>query len=198
MKRLSRLILVVWIGVVLLIGATALGKHLATLPMPDRDSATLAAALTALGPPASNGRDATTWTALHFLYGGCLCSAKVRAHLLARGPQAGVRERIISIGASDPDDERLRHAGFEVEQQTPVDVKQRWGVEVAPLLVIADASDHVRWVGSYTDRKQSPVLRDVETLVALQRGERVAARPVYGCPMSDELRRKADPLGLRL
>ncbi len=92
---------------------------------------------------------------------------------------------------------RIRAAGFDLETLSTEELARRYGVEAAPLLVVSDPRGTVRYVGGYTDHKQSVVIRDHEILSALRGGGGVAALPVFGCAVSKELGQRVDPLGLR-
>jgi hypothetical protein len=204
-SRLERLIargvLSLWFPTVLVVCAYLLGGHVLTLPAPANDSVRLTSAFAAMRSPPAEER----WMALHVLYKGCRCSTRVLEHLLARGAEVGTKEQIVLVRTGDDSGEaddaalgtRIRAAGFDLETLSTEELARRYGVEAAPLLVVSDPRGTVRYVGGYTDHKQSVVIRDHEILSALRGGGGVAALPVFGCAVSKELGQRVDPLGLR-
>ena len=131
---------------------------------------------------------------------GCRCSGRVVEHLLGREPGGAVAEAVVLV-SEGPDEPRraaaLRTAGYGVEVLSAAGVEARYGVEAAPLLVVADPSGVVRYAGGYTDRKQSLVLRDREVMASLLAGRTPARLPTYGCAVSARLRRDLSPWPLR-
>src|SRR5438034_435644 len=67
----------------------------------------------------------------------------------------------------------------------------------APLLVIVDPGDTVRYVGGYTPRKQAADVRDLAVIAAVQRGETVEPLPTFGCAIGRASNSRLDPLGIR-
>ena len=191
---LGRALLVLWGAVALVASAYLLGSHLVPLPAPTAIDARLSAAVAAYAGTGAPAHDAVM---MHVLYTGCKCSQNVAEHLLARGPKAGDRELVIVVGdAAEGDVARLAAAGFDTRSIDPETLHETYGIEAAPLLVVADPSGHVRYVGGYGDRKQSPVLRDVEIAARIARGDAVDPLPLFGCAVSASLRSSVDPLGV--
>src|SRR5439155_17055472 len=87
--------------------------------------------------------------------------------------------------------------GFDLDVVTPDQLVERYHIEAAPLLVIVDPHDAVRYVGGYTPRKQAADIRDVAVIAAVRRGEPVEPLPTFGCAVGRALRSKLDPLGVR-
>jgi hypothetical protein len=194
-RRLApRLALSVWVAVVLLVSAYLLGGHLLTLPKPaPTDSRLTAAIATARGP-----NDLGRWFVLHVLYEGCRCSARVLDHLLSRGASPFGAERVLLVGDPTPDvAKRITSAGYELESLTSEQIDLRFGIQAAPLMIVSDATNKIRYVGGYTDRKQSPDFHDLEIFAALSTGRTVSSLPVFGCAVSADLQAMLDPFGLR-
>ncbi len=181
-----------WVPFLVIPGVYFLGWHSLTLPKPD--PVVLAAAVAFEQRPEDRGR----WTVFHVLYSGCGCSARVLERLAERRPVDGVVETILFIDG-EPGDlaERAHVAGFRLQALTREDLVRRYHIEAAPLLLIADGDGAVRYVGGYTERKQSLDIRDVAVLAALRRGEEVAPLPLFGCAVSHDLQSKLDPLKLK-
>jgi hypothetical protein len=184
--RSSRIALTLWLPAVIGLGAYLLAGHFA-LPTASADGKLHDAIAETRGV-------STSPVVLHFLYGDCRCSAAVLTHLIARGPRAGHDERVVLIDGSADDVARARGAGFTTETLSAVEVQTKYGVEGAPLLVIADRTNTVLYDGGYTTTKQSPVIRDEEILARTDRGETVDALPMFGCAVSDRLKKGRDPL----
>jgi hypothetical protein len=200
-RIVARAVLSLWFPAVLVVCAYLLGGHVLTLPSPTSDNPRLANAVAALREPEASNR----WIVLHVLYQDCRCSGRVLDHLLSRGAEAGARERIVFVrtrGSAGEGDEgaittRIAAAGFDLDVTSADQLASRYGIPAAPLLVVSDPAGKVRYVGGYTDRKQSPVIRDQEIMGRLRNGERVETLPVFGCAVSAELDRSVDPFGLR-
>ena len=167
--------------------------HLQPLPVPPIDDAQLQAALASTSTPAEHGR----WRLLHVMYARCPCSNKIIDHLLDSARPADVVERVVIVDASDALRDRLRAGGFVVEVVDAPTLQQRYHLEAAPVLVVADDAGRVRYVGGYTERKQGPVSHDVEIVEQLRRGDRLASLPLFGCAISRTLQQAVDPLSLR-
>jgi hypothetical protein len=173
-----------------IVGATLVVGRWVAPPPASAASAVLAPARSDGRPPAvadvaspsslsSSSSSATTpWFTLHVLYASCRCSENIFAHLFQRGPITGATERIVLVTAHGDDPTaagyhaRATAAGFRVETVTPDDLARRFGVEAAPLLVVADPTGRVRYAGGYTDRKQHLELGD-QTIIA----DLMAGRP---------------------
>jgi hypothetical protein len=184
-----------WVVCCLVAGGYLLSSHLLTLPTPEiSDLGVQRSAVVARGP-SQQGR----WLVVHVLDQDCVCSLRVLDHLLADPRPADVAERIVLIATEVSADRRAAIAarGIELDVVTPEELAGRYRVEAAPLLIVADPADAVRYVGGYTPRKQAADVRDVKVVEALRRGERVAALPTFGCAVGRSLRDKIDPLGLR-
>jgi len=139
------------------------------------------------------------WLVLHVLAQDCRCSRRVLDHLLETPRPAGVRERVVLIAdaALDPaTGVAIRAHGFDLDVVTSDQLIARYHLQAAPLLVIVDPHDTVRYVGGYTPRKQAADVRDIAVIAAVRRGEAVAPLPTFGCAVGRALRSRLDPLGV--
>jgi hypothetical protein len=178
--------------------AYLLGAHLLSLPTPATNEPRLRAAVARARGAEGKG----DWIAFHLLYRGCRCSRRVLEHLLERGPAPGYAETIVLVGDADgegDEGDRARAAarGYRVEAIAAEALGPSYGVEAAPLLVVAAPSGEVRYVGGYSERKQGPLARGAGALARLAAGERVAPLPAFGCAVSERLRTAVDPFGVR-
>ena len=193
LTALSRAALGAWCAVLLVAGAYLLAAHVAPLPQPSRDA--LSAAVSRERRPDEAGQ----WLALHALFADCGCSQRVAAHLLARGPQSGVKERVLLVGGAGGTNELaidLRAAGFPVDELDESALRDRYGFEGVPAFALLDPQDRVRYLGGYTRTKQGEQFADVSATRAALRGETVTPLPVFGCAVSRSLQARRDPLGL--
>jgi hypothetical protein len=180
-----------WAALVLLVGSLLLGRHLIALPRPQLGSVT-ARAWSGLRGPADRGR----WLAIHVLYGGCPCSARIVDHLLQAPRLPTVGEVVLWVGR-DPDTEaRLSASGLRVVDVDAQVLQDRFGIEAAPLLIVLDQQDRARYLGGYTARKQGPDIQDRRILSALLAGALPEPNPVLGCAVSARLAKALNPAGL--
>ncbi|HZU84843.1 MAG TPA: hypothetical protein VE987_18055 [Polyangiaceae bacterium] len=179
--RFGAVALAVWFASMLLVGAGLLARHVVALPVPASDR--LAASVDVLRSSASRGR----WLAVHVLYAECRCSQRVADHLLSTARPTDWSEMVLWVGSPPPAaalDQR-----FDVRRIEAIDLA-RYGIESAPMLVAVDPGGRVRYAGGYSERKQGPVDDDLRILDAARRTALVASLPVFGCAVSDRLRRE--------
>lgn len=193
LRGLARKVFWLWALVCFMGGGSLALSH--TFAMPDEavSRPELLAAVAASRTTEERGR----WLALHVLYSRCRCSAQTLAHLRQRGVLPGVRERIVLVGAHPTYEAQARAAGFALEVLEADALDRRYHLQAAPVLVVADPRDRLRYVGGYTARKQGPEQEDVAILTRLLRGEPARPLPLFGCAVSKELARLLDPFGLR-
>jgi hypothetical protein len=194
-RALGVAMLSVWAVVVLVVGAALMAPHVVALPVPAADGSRLALAMHSL-PGANAGR----WSALHVLYEGCGCSARVLTHLMARHARADLNEQVLFVRdapQADPGLEetavRARGAGFGFASVTPGELEQRYQIEAVPLLVVADAAGHIRYSGGYTEKSGVVEVDDVPLIDGVRSGRSVEARPVFGCAVSSRMQEAIDP-----
>jgi hypothetical protein len=193
-QTVARIAFFLWIPAVMVPGSYLLARHVLTLPKPAAADPALVDALSRMRGP----DDRDSWVALHVLYSKCGCSQRVLAKLLLRGASRQVRERIVYIGAEDTElESRARTLGYAFDRVTHEQLVDRYHLESAPLFVVADPANRVKYVGGYTDRKQGEVIRDTDVLARLVQGQDVEALPTFGCAVSKKLQSAVDPLGLR-
>ena len=132
-----------------------------------------------------------------FFIDDCPCSRRVLRRVLERNPVDGAAERIVLVGHDIQPDKAAIDRGFDVDTVTPVELKAKYGVESAPLLLVADSVGRILYSGGYTDRKQGYEVKDQRVIEGLVAGEQVESLPVYGCAVSSELQALVDPLRLK-
>ena len=182
-----------WNVTVTVPGAYLMAGHLLTLPTPVETDPAVAAAIDAAREPADRGR----WLVVHVMYADCGCSQRLLTQLVTRRALPDVRERVVLVGHDEALGARLRNAGFGFEELTAEELAQKYRAESAPMLMVANPAGALVYAGGYSDRKRGPETKDVEVVRQLQRGERVARLPLYGCAVSKKLQGELDPLGLK-
>jgi len=165
----------------LVLGAGLLAKHVVALPAPVNNEK-LSTSLSAFRSSNAQGE----WLAVHVLYSECRCSQRIVLHLISTLRPAGLEEVVLWVGKGAPDPALDR--GYRVKRLSSVELA-RLGVEAAPLLVVLDPENHVRYAGGYTDRKQGPVIEDLRILAEARHASMLASLPVFGCAVSDRLKR---------
>ncbi len=180
-----------WLMCMACIVAYLMVSHLAVLPHPKTNDTAWESRLHEAVPPAPE-----SWTALHILYDNCACSRRVLKHVIASSPIKNVQERVVLVSDSPHEPSPARDA-LDVEYVTPGELQAKFGVESAPLLVVLDDNQRVRYTGGYTSRKQGPEIMDREIITRLISGNDVTELPLFGCAVSSELKRLVDPLGLK-
>jgi hypothetical protein len=180
-----------------ILGGYLLMSHLVTLPAPPPADPELRQAIATQRRLTERDR----WLALHIVFDDCGCSRRVLDHLLVRPRPPGVVERVVLVterpastaGAAVA----IRARGFDLDVVTPDQLVARYHIEAAPLLVVADPRDTIRYIGGYTSRKQGAAIRDLAVIAAVQHGEPVEPLPTFGCAVGRALKSKLDPLGVR-
>jgi hypothetical protein len=189
--------LIAWVSVCLVLGTYLLASHLLTLPAPAPSDPVLHHGIAAHRRADQRGR----WLVLHVVFDECKCSQRVLDHLLADSRPPGVAERIVLVTehgtAGAASIAAIPAHGFELDVVTPEQLVAEYHIEAAPLLVVVDPHDTVRYVGGYTPRKQAADVRDLAVIAAVQRGEAVEPLPTFGCAIGRALSSKLDPLGIR-
>jgi hypothetical protein len=193
-KRLTtRGAMIAW-GVAVLVGGSALmANHLLSLPAPSPRDEALRAAIDR-ARPASLPRG---WSAVHVFAAECGCSKRLVDHLEKRGPAAGVFEKVVMVGDDPAIQRRLERRGFSFQTVTPDELAARYHVEAVPLLVVAAPDGAVRYAGGYTERKQGPAIRDLDILQSLRAEHAVRSLPLFGCAVTEALKKTLDPFGLK-
>jgi hypothetical protein len=181
-----------WALATLLIGSVLMADHWIGLPLPERDEATLQAALARLEPTAA-GR----WQLVHVLYAECRCSDRALEYLSRRARPEGVADRVLWAGQGGARLEPVRARGFLVHEVSRAALERGFGIRSAPLLIVVDPAGTPRYAGGYTVRKQGLDYQDLEILGELRRGASTEQLPAFGCAVSEVLQSALDPLGIK-
>jgi hypothetical protein len=184
-KRALDVALVIWVLATLIPGGYLMASHVIALPVPPANG--LERALGGMRKPVERDRP----LAVHVLLGTCGCSAQVLERLIARGPRADVVERVLMVEASanEPLLVSARARGFSVEALDAQELALRYAIESAPMLMVLSPQGRLSYAGGYG--------RNLDVLDRVVRGETVAALPVFGCAVSNRLKKTLDPLGLK-
>jgi hypothetical protein len=182
-----------WLPLAFVVTTTLMVGHWVTLPRPEPGDAQLTAALEGV----RDARKERGWLAAHVLYAQCSCSKKLLDHLTSRAHPAGVDEVLLLVGDGPEMAARASAHGYRVVSIKPEELKSRFNLSAAPLLVVADPAGHVRYTGGYTTHKQGPAPQDVAILASVMSTRQVAELPVFGCAVSKQLQALLDPLALK-
>lgn len=183
----GRNVIAVWFVAMSIVGGSLVLRH-----APLRAGSVRMSALRSL----ETGTDEAPVRVFHVLYADCRCSKRVVERLAMRGVRRGLREHVLLAGRDDALSGTLQGSGFTVTRTTPRELGERFGIDAAPLLVITASNHTPLYIGGYTPSKQSLDVRDGAILDAALRGERPRPLPLFGCPVSDELRAQVNPLRL--
>jgi hypothetical protein len=131
------------------------------------------------------------------LYAECRCSQSILEHLIARGARRDVAESSLLVSPTPELTQRLSAAGYRVDVVAAGELQTRFAIESAPLLIVADAAHAIRYMGGYTLHKQAPDIRDVDIIDDVLAGRDAPELPLFGCAVSQRLKKLLDPFGLR-
>jgi hypothetical protein len=190
--RLQRVWLVAWALITFAVTGSLASAHWYGLPRP-QSPAVLSRALAARRRPDERG----LWLATHVLYLECRCSRRILDHLLERRRLPEVGESVLMVGSDPALSVQLTHAGYRVESLTPHTLATRYQILAAPVLIVSDPADGIRYLGGYTQQKQGPDLRDQAIIASLRAGGREPELPLLGCAVSRSLQKILDPFGLK-
>lgn len=200
--NLTSFVISIWAIVLTLVCSSLMVGHWVSLPTPAVGSTLESAEFQGKSP--TNARSTLVrlpaedrWLVSHFLYADCPCSRKVLDHVVHREPLANVNERIVLIGHPQPTELEAAQAKFSVELISPEALLAQYGVESVPLLVVADRDGTIKYSGGYTRRKQGLDYQDQSIVRQLVAGGQVDPLPLYGCAVSQRLKRIVDPMGLK-
>ena len=187
-----RLGFAVWAAAMLLIGSVLMAGHWLALPLPAAVDPILKRALAQLDDGAQG-----QWQLVHVMYSECRCSQRTLDYLSSRATPDGVKERILLVGKDATRASQARSHGFLVEEITAEELKLRFNIESAPLLIAIDPSGALRYVGGYTQHQQGLDYQDLEILADLRANRPNPTLPAYGCAVSKELQSYLDPIGIK-
>jgi len=166
--------------------AYMMAGHLLTLPKPELSASEKAIAALRTAP------DSDRWMVVHVLSAECRCSTRVLEHLQATDRPDGVVEKIVLVDATA--DQAAQITKFAVERVEADALSARFGIDGAPLMLVADPTGKIRYSGGYTDRKQGPTIFDREIIASVQNDHPVDSLPLFGCAVSQKLRSALNPL----
>lgn len=192
-RRAARGALWLWAVVAFAVTGSLASAHEYTLPHPERSDPQLNAALAAQHTAAGAGRFGVT----HVMYAACSCSQNIIDHLEQRGARTDVSELVVLVGRDAELSLRITRAGYRIDNVEPAELKNKYGLEAAPLLIIADARGQIAYMGGYTEQKQGRDIRDSALIDELLAGKHTIELPLLGCAVSRALQRVLDPFGLK-
>jgi hypothetical protein len=184
-------------AVALFVLATSLtAAHFYVLPKPGKTDVALERSLNGLRSPG----DRRGWLAVHVLYAQCRCSRGILSHLASTARPHQVREKVLLVGANPeiaPLLTELAARGIQVVNTSAAELRDRYHVQAAPLLLVSGPDGALRYSGGYTERKQGQLIRDLEVMQELVQNHEPPELPVFGCAVSRQLQQLLDPLALK-
>ncbi len=181
-------VLLVWGVATSGLGVMLMARHELALPVPAKNDPVLLSALDGVSAGQAHG-----FRAVHFLYGPCRCSQRIVDHLVERGPKKPFAESVV-IASDDGDfGQRLSRAGFAVTRVTPTELRDKYRIEAAPMMVVVSPGGEILYAGGYTRVKQSADVADVEILEGALAAREHETLPVAGCGVSQRLRTFLNP-----
>lgn len=189
----ARVLFWIWVPLALALGTTLLATHWHSLPVPEDRDGRLDVELAGLRTHGDQDR----WLVVHVLYAACGCSRNVLEHLVHDPRPSDLAERIVMVGTNPEIDALLLSSPLPIVRLDERELAERFAIEAAPLLLVVDPQGTLRYRGGYTEHKQGKLLRDVAIIDGLRADHDVAALPLFGCAVTDRLRRLLDPFGLR-
>ena len=135
------------------------------------------------------------WRMTHVLSAKCGCSKRVAEALMRRGASGDVEETVALVDDQDGLGARLRTSGFTVTEAKTPGLRETYGVESVPMLIIHRPDGSVGYQGAYAPRR-TMAPEDQSLLAAVRKGEAPEPYPLFGCAVSRELKREMDPLKL--
>jgi hypothetical protein len=184
---LRKLLLVVWAAAMLPLGAYTSAVHLLALPQPSQREIALAPWSSLVGPRRG---------VVHVLYASCKCSGRIVDVLTRRHALTSAHEVVMLVGSLGERERELTAAGFEVTHVESENLKRRYHVEAAPLLVVVGEHGEVLYSGGYRASENGPIA-DAQIIRDTFAGGTPGSLPLFGCAVSSLLRRIVDPLGLK-
>ena len=188
----SKLLFLSWLVASTTIAAALMAKHEIALPVPENNDPRLLGSLRALRGSA----DQRKLLAVHVMYSACRCSQRIIDHLVDSPRPRGLSEKVILVDPTPDLVARLSAKHFEVIAVTPKELEARFHVESAPLFVLLDERDQLRYLGGYTRQKQGLDMEDLAIIEGVQHSQRLPSLPVLGCAVSDQLKLLINPLRL--
>ena len=192
-RRAARIAVALWGLLAFAVTGSLASAHEYTLPHPERDDHRLNAALAAQRSAADSDR----FTVTHVMYAACSCSQSIIDHLEKRGARKDVAELVVLVGRDAELSARITRAGYRLDNIEPPTLQRKYGLEAAPLLIIADARGQIAYMGGYTKQKQGLDIRDSALIDELLAGKHTIELPLLGCAVSRALQRLLDPFGLK-
>lgn len=182
-----------WAIVAFVVTGSLASAHEYTLPHPTHGDRVLNQALAAQRTPDEIGRVGVT----HVMYAACSCSQGIIDHLEARRARQDVAEHVVLVGRDEQLAKRVKRAGYRIDNIEPSELKRKYGLEAAPMLIIADARGDIAYMGGYTLHKQGLDIRDTALIDELIAGKSTVELPLLGCAVSRALQRLVDPFGFK-
>lgn len=187
----AKVLIVCWGVVMTLVCTVMMGRHSIPLPAQNASDQQVARALAVHRTPSQADR----WMMVHVFFSSCPCSRRLAEYLVSEQRPDDIAEHVLLVGDDPEWRARAQAHGLSVHVIEPEQLDASYHLQAAPLLVVLDPLDRVRYLGGYTTRKQGLGIQDLEILQDVRQDITVEALPLFGCAVSRELRRVVDPTG---
>ena len=188
---LGKIFLVLWIIIVSTVISFQMAGHLLTMPIPKN--------LEKMSEKIDELKGSKSITGLHIVFDKCSCTNSLINSLLRNPSKSEVDEFVLWVGTKESlgvtRETNLSKLGYNIIYLTPETLKHRFGVEVAPILVLKEGED-LRYLGGYYDRPGSTQSYEKEIIEAVLTRKIPKSLPVYGCAVSQDLQKIIDPLSI--
>ena len=186
-KRVGLLFLAFWVPAITVVTATLMSSHVVAMPEP-RDAEKLHDALQTLAP--GPGR-----RLVHLVPDDCSCTNNLLRHLLERGAEAPA-EYLVFLGHRAGLSEKAVSAGYRYRELSAGVAESRLSLQAAPVLAVLQGSA-LSYAGGYFDEPAAVHARTERILAGIDAGRPPEGLPIFGCVLTEELRRRTDPFGLK-
>jgi thioredoxin-related protein len=132
----------------------------------------------------------------HILGSNCKCSNRIARYLVETQRPSEIAEKIVVVGGLLKNEMQLQQQGFTIEHISVTELKSRFNLVSAPVLLIKDKSGVLKYSGGYKNIDEVEA-RDIEILKRIENGNKVAALPVMGCALTDEAKAAIDPFNFK-
>lgn len=132
----------------------------------------------------------------HILSAKCKCSKRVGRYLEETMRPANVRESIVVVDGTLPNEAELVKKGFQVIHLSVAELKNQFNLEAAPVLLVSNSEGHTKYSGGYKGLDEIDH-RDLEVINQVKAGRATIAFPVLGCALSPALKTAMDPFNLK-
>jgi len=185
-KAVTWVLVALWLPFVLVTVGLLMVGHTVAMPM-SSDRALITRTVASLSQQPDS--------VVHFIPADCSCTDGLVRHLAARSARPQLDELVVFVGQPDPHHLALGDKGYRTDTWSAETLFERTGLEAGPVIAIQQAGT-TRYLGGYFEFPAAVRSLDESLIDDVSHGDSPAALPLFGCAVSDALRRSVDPLGV--